>query len=186
MPLRDAADIADIFIGSSANYDILHNQDTEYRNMLKQQYSLITAENGCKWTPTEPEYNIFNFTQCDYIYQTAIENNQTFRGHNLCWNMPYTNPSWLVNGNYSQQQLIQILQNHITTVIQHYNNTPGVYSWDVVNEAVNSDPSKDGLYKTGTWYPAIPNYVDIAFQTADIARKTLKNKVKIKICARLV
>eukprot|EP01083_Nonionella_stella_P084192 233007_1 len=167
MPLRDAADIAEIFIGSSANYDILH-QDKQYAKVLREQYSLITAESGCKWKPTEPAYNTFNFTQCDYIYHTAVQNNQTFRGHNLCWNNIHTNPSWLVHQNWTQQQLIQILQNHITVVMQHYmrNNTRGVYAWDVVNEAVNSEPSKDGLYNTGVWYPAIPNYVEIAFQTA--------------------
>eukprot|EP01084_Bolivina_argentea_P151405 264258_1 len=175
MPLREAADKANIFIGSSGNYNILQ-QDIEYANTLGQQYSLITAENGCKMTPTEPEYNIFNFTQCDYVYNFAQKWNQTFRGHNLCWNQPHTNPKWLVDGNFTQNQLIQILKNHITTVMQHYinDNKSGVYGWDIVNEAVNDNPTENGLYKTGVWYPAIPNYVNLAFQTARKANPNTK------------
>jgi hypothetical protein len=37
--------------------------------MLGQQYSLITAENECKWAATEPQYNVFDYSQCDTIYK---------------------------------------------------------------------------------------------------------------------
>eukprot|EP01083_Nonionella_stella_P096945 272534_1 len=170
MPLRNAADIANIFIGTSVNYHTLH-QDEEYATVLKQQYSLVTAENSCKWHAIEPQYDVFNFTACDYIQSVAQTNNQTFRGHNLCWNND--NPPWLQNGNWTESELIQILQNHITTVMQHYG-TNSVYAWDVVNEAVNNNPTKDGLYRKGVWYPTVPNYVDIAFETARKANPDTK------------
>ena len=39
----------------------------EYAAVLKEQYSLITAENACKWHATEPEQGQFDFTGCDYL-----------------------------------------------------------------------------------------------------------------------
>lgn len=76
------------------------------------------------------------------------------------------------NGNYSPEQLTEILENHINTVIGHYPNSE-IYGWDVVNEAVNDDLSK-GLYKDCVWYPSVSNYVDIAFKTARKANSNIK------------
>jgi endo-1,4-beta-xylanase len=169
MPLRQAAEKAGIFVGTALNYNTLHS-DASYARVAAEQYNLVTAENGCKWQATEPNYNQFTFTQCDYDYQFAKAHNMTFRGHNLCWSQD--NPSWLENGNYSPQQLTQILQNHISSVMGHY---PGneIYAWDVVNEAVDDNPSQQ-LYKNCVWYPAVPNYVDIAFQAARKANSGMK------------
>jgi len=63
-----------------------------------------------------------------------------------------------------------LLANHITTVIQRYNDTP--VCWDVVNEAIVD--SATGTYKTNVWYPDIPDYVDFAFQTARAANPNVK------------
>eukprot|EP01083_Nonionella_stella_P196393 722679_1 len=129
-PLRQAAQKAGVMVGAALNYNYLR-QDKQYATVGAQQYDLVTAENGCKWGATEPQQNKFDFTQCDYVQNFSKANAMTFRGHNLCWGA--YNPSWLQNGNFNADQLKQILQNHITTVIKHY---PGntVYSWDVVNE----------------------------------------------------
>ena len=111
----------------------------------------------------------------------------------VCWGN--SNPQWLLNGNWTPAQLQQILQDHITTVMQHSPLTKliliislsqnskcylivdsfkySVYCWDVVNEAVN-DNQANGLYKHNVWYPAIPNYVDIAFETARKANPNTK------------
>ena len=130
-PMREAAMKAGIFIGSAANYGDLQ-EDAQYAEILGEQYDLITAENSCKWKFTEPNYNESTFTQCDYLFNFAQSKNQTFRGHNLCWNKESSNPSWLINGNYNASQKIEILQNHITNVMQHYPND-SVYCWAVVN-----------------------------------------------------
>jgi len=49
-------------------------------------------------------------------------------------------------------------------VVSHYKGQ--LYSWDVVNEAVSDSPNANNYLKTNVWYPAIPNYVDLAFQWA--------------------
>lgn len=83
------------------------------------------------------------------------------------------NPSWLTNGNFNSQQLRSILQNHIQNVMGHYPNT-NAYCWDVVNEAVQDSPSPDNLYKQNVWYPAIPDYVALAFQYAAATNRQTK------------
>lgn len=99
--------------------------------------------------------------------QHAKQANQLVRGHNLCWGQ--YNPSWLENGKFSGTELQSILQNHINNVATHYKGQ--VYSWDVVNEAVaDGSPSFPSNYlKPTVWYPALPNYIDLAFQWARTA-----------------
>ena len=90
------------------------------------------------------------------------------RGHNLCWHTE--NPSWLENGNWSAVELRTLLQEHITTVVTHYNTS--AYAWDVVNEALDNN----GLKPSAPWYPAVPDYIDIAFVAA---RKAAGPQVKL-------
>ena len=79
MPLRQAAEKAGIFVGAALNYYHLQ-QDSQYAQVGGEQYNLMTAENGCKFGSTEPNYNQFDFTQCDYDYNYAKSKNMTFRG----------------------------------------------------------------------------------------------------------
>lgn len=92
-PLRVAAEGKGFFIGAAANYNHLTQGDQKYRQMLGQQYNLITPEFSCKWAFTEPNQNAFTFSECDTVVQFAQENNQHFRGHNLVWGE--YNPSWI-------------------------------------------------------------------------------------------
>jgi len=164
--LRQAAQ-GKLYVGSAANYGTL-NSDQTYRTVLAQQYSLVTAENGCKWGAIQPNRGQYVFTQCDGVLNYAHQSGQAFRGHNLCWGSG--NPNWLQNGGFSPAQKKQILQDYITTVVKRYNNTP--ICWDVVNEAVAD--SGNELYKPTVWYPDVPDFVDVAFQTARAANPTVK------------
>ena len=80
------------------------------------------------------------------------------RGHNLCWHTE--NPSWLTNGGFNASELRTILQEHIHAVVTHYG--ARALAWDVVNEALDSN----GLKSSPPWYPAVPDYIDIAFRAA--------------------
>lgn len=75
------------------------------------------------------------------------------------------NPNWLLNGNFSSDELVSIMQTHIRGVMGHYAAQKSVVHVDVVNEAV-CDPSDCTFKPADPWYPAVPNYVDLAFQTA--------------------
>jgi len=175
--LRVKAQQHGIFFGSAANYYAIYqngnnNDRINYTETLGYQFSLVTPENSMKWAATEPQRGVFTFQQGDGIVAFARQNGQTVRGHNLCWGQ--YNPSWLTNGGFSPSQLQSILQNHIQTVVSHYKGLGGLYSWDVVNEAVSDNPSSNNIFKTNIWYPAIPNYVDLAFTYARAADPTIK------------
>ena len=45
-------------------------------------------------------------------------------------------------------------------MVQHYGTR--AYCWDVVNEALDDH----GLKPSAPWYPALPNYIDVAFVAA--------------------
>ena len=80
------------------------------------------------------------------------------RGHNLCWHTE--NPAWLTNGGFNASELAAVLEDHIDAVVRHYG--PRAYCWDVVNEALDDH----GLKPSAPWYPAVPDYIDVAFRAA--------------------
>jgi len=150
-----------MFIGAAANLGDL-NKDSEYKSTLAAQYNLITAENECKWGATEPNQNDFDFSSCDALGSFASENNMTFRGHNLCWGM--YNPSWLESLSPADKKAALI--NHIQTTVSHFDGL--IKIWDVVNEAVNDTATghSEQPLKESTWYPDVPDFVTVAFETA--------------------
>jgi endo-1,4-beta-xylanase len=64
-------------------------------------------------------------------------------------------------GSFSREEWINILRDHITTVVSRYQGK--IYAWDVVNEAVNDD----GSLRDTVWLRNIgPEYLDLAFRWA--------------------
>lgn len=167
--LRDLATAKNRFVGSCSNHAYL-STDANYTAVLAQQYSIVTPENEMKWGATEAQQGVFTFEQGDMIVAYAQKANQHVRGHNLCWGV--YNPTWLTSGNFTGTQLQAILQNHINNVVAHYKGQ--LYSWDVVNEAVSDSATNTSYLKPSVWYPAVPNYVDLAFQFAREADPNVK------------
>ena len=159
LTLRAAAAKRGIYVGAAANQGHL-SADVNYTAKLAQQYSLITAENACKWGATEPEQGSFNFGPCDDVFDFAKAHSIAFRGHNLCWGNG--NPSWLENGKWSGEQKRGFLVDHAQTVANHYGD--GAIAWDVVNEAVSDSASGgDVKLKDNVWSPDVRDYIDVAF-----------------------
>ena len=85
--LRQLAKNHGKFFGSCENINVLNNGSAspEYQKIINTQFSLVTAENSCKFTETEYTQNSFQFTDCDTIFSHATNANQVMRGHNLVW-----------------------------------------------------------------------------------------------------
>jgi len=166
--LRDLAVPRHVFVGSCLSYEAL--QDSNYTSMCGIQFDLITPENAMKWQDTEPQQNVFDFSEGDASVKFAQQNNQTIRGHNLAWGV--YNPSWLENGHFTGSQLSQILAQHIANVAGRYKGQ--VYCWDVVNEAITDNSNASDPLKTNVWYPAVPDYIDQAFRNASAADPNAK------------
>jgi endo-1,4-beta-xylanase len=74
-------------------------------------------------------------------------------------------PSWVSNGGFSASELNSVMTNHITNVVNHYENS--VAYWDVVNEAFDEDGSRRD---NSVFQRTIGDeYIANAFRAADAA-----------------
>ncbi len=156
-PLKTLAEKHGVYIGAAVGADQLRIK--EYAEILSREFNILTTENALKFERVHPERNVYSFAEADAIISFAEANGMRVRGHTLVWH--YQLPEWITRGNYSREEWISILHDHITTVVSHYRGR--VYAWDVVNEAVDDDGS---LRKT-IWLENIgPEYIELAFKWA--------------------
>eukprot|EP00727_Mastigamoeba_balamuthi_P012933 m51a1_g8262 putative endo- -beta-xylanase (346) ;mRNA; r:17448-18703 len=155
-PLRTLAARSGRFFGGMLSTTLLH--DERAMRLADRHFGITTAENECKMDATEPWPNYFTFGPCDAILNHARQHKMAFRGHALVWYAQV--PTWMKNLQ-SPEAKRQAIVNHINGVMSHYRGK--VYAWDVVNEAV--DDSARGL-RYSDWFPAVPDFIDVAFRTA--------------------
>jgi endo-1,4-beta-xylanase len=105
-------------------------KDLEYRSVLAKEFSSVSAENQMKWEYIHPERHRYNFGMADAIAKFAQRNGQVVRGHTLLWHSQ--NPTWLEQGDFTADELREILREHITTVVGRYKGK--IQQWDVANE----------------------------------------------------
>ena len=157
-PLRTLGPASGIQIGAAVSASALRN-DATYRETLRREFGMMTPENAMKFGPLSPSQGQYNFTDADQIVNFAQSNGMLVRGHTLVWHVD--NPTWLTSGNFTRDQAIAILRNHIQTVVSRYRGR--VFAWDVVNEAILAD----GTYRNSFWLQKIgPQYIEMAFRWA--------------------
>ncbi len=136
--------------------------------LIKKQFNSITAENAMKMESLQPIEGKFNWKDADSIVNFAITNGIKIRGHNLCWHEQA--PSWMfigADGNQvSKEVLLQRLKTHIDAVVGRYKGK--IYAWDVVNEAIDDDPTK--FLRNSKWYQICgEDFIIKAFEYAHAA-----------------
>jgi endo-1,4-beta-xylanase len=128
-----------LYVGSAAaggghheaqDYPDPFTYDTEYRKLLAAEFSSVTPENQLKWEFVHPERGVYNFGPADEIVEFARRHNQKVRGHTLLWHSQ--NPAWLEEGDFTDEELREILREHIFTVVGRYKGQ--IHQWDVANE----------------------------------------------------
>ena len=155
-----------LLIGTAVDRKALTTEEP-YRTTLAEDFGIVTPENAMKWGPIQPGRHRFDFAPADQIVAFAQAHGQQVHGHNLAWYQQ--NPDWLTHGTFTRDQLIQILHDHISTVVGHFKGR--VALWDVVNEAIESD----GSLRPNVWSNGIgPDYIELAFTWAHQADPTAK------------
>jgi endo-1,4-beta-xylanase len=142
--LRDAADHAGLLVGTAVRWQRL--SEAAYASTLAREFNLLEPEDAMKWEALRPDRQSFDFSQADRIVDFASAHGMKVRGHTLVWHRQ--NPPWLAEGHYTAEQLTQILERHIKTVVSHYRGK--VFAWDVFNEAF--DEPVQGKLRSTLWY----------------------------------
>jgi endo-1,4-beta-xylanase len=166
--LRSLAEVRGLLVGVAVAPGWL--EDPEYADLLTHEFNAVVPENAMKFEVVHPEPDRYDFSEGDAIVKFARENGLKVRGHTLVWGNQL--PKWMLEGDYTRDQGIEILREHITTVVGHYRGENSVGSnrtliaWDVVNEAVG----KQGELFDNFWLQKIgPEYIPLAFEFAHAA-----------------
>ena len=154
--LRDLAVANDTYIGAAA---WTHHLDIpEHSEILGREFNMFVPEHEAKFCMIQDQQGVYDFRNFDRLVDFAEENDMVIRGHTLIWHS--CEPSWLSNGDFSREEAIDIMRDHIYTVVGRYRGRIPI--WDVVNEAIDG-----GDYRDTPLYRMIgEDYVELAFQFA--------------------
>ena len=172
-PLRNASKTRHINLGTAAS--ALHLEDPTYTRILGSEFAQLEPENEMKFARVHPEPDRYDFRSADRLVSLAGAHGMLVRGHTLVWHRQV--PPWVSAGNFSPAELSAILEDHITTVMQHY--ASRVYAWDVVNEAFNDNRTMRNTIwydQPGTGYAGMgTRYIEQALRWAH--RRSHESKV---------
>lgn len=165
--LRQAADRANLLIGAAVRPSLF--SEAAYSETLARDFNMVEPEDVMKWWVVRRHAGAFDFHDGDEVVRFAHAHGMKVRGHCLVWD--HDNPKWLTEGHFTPEQLLNLLREHITTVMKHY--AGEVFAWDVVNEALD----QNGQVKDSPWYngPGIgfagggTAYIEQAFRWAHAA-----------------
>lgn len=151
----------DFSIGTAINTRQIEGRDIPGDELIKEQFNVVTPENVMKAEVVQPGWDTYNFELADKLVAFAKENNIKINAHNLIWHSQL--PAFMRHMQ-SADSVRQYFVNHITKVAKHFDGK--VYSWDVVNEALN----EDGTLRKSIFLRKLgDNYIVEAFRLAQKA-----------------
>ena len=124
----------DFLIGTAINTRQIEGKDIVADKLIKEQFNAVTPENCMKAEEIHPGWDTYNFDLADKLVAFAKTNHLKVNAHNLIWHSQL--PAFM-HHIQSADSVRQYFVNHITKVAGRYDGK--VYSWDVVNEALNED-----------------------------------------------
>lgn len=104
--------------------------DETYASLVAENFTSLSPENQLKWEWLRPERETFDFAAADELVAFAQEHGLAVRGHTLFWHSQ--NPAWLTSGELDDDELREVLREHVETVVGRY--AGQIEQWDVANE----------------------------------------------------
>lgn len=135
----------------------VNDENSSLSSTVAKQFNMVVCENEMKFDATEPSRNSFSFGDGDKLITFANKNNMYVRGHTLVWHSQ--NPDWLTTdgtknaNNFSREELLDIMKNHITNVVGHWKGK--VREWDVANEVLSDN--QQTIYSNPKGYDLRPS-----------------------------
>src|SRR4051812_27246852 len=129
-----------------------------------------------------PSENTWKWEASDAIVAFAQRHKMGIRGHNLLWHTQ--DARWMYTGPdgkpASKELVLQRLRDHIHAVVGRYKGK--IYTWDVVNEAVDDSADSTVIYRTdksrppSPWWKIFqsPEFIEAAFRYAHEADPSAK------------
>ena len=175
-PLKELAEERGLQIGTFASLKYL--RERPYRDIIASQFEYVIVDGEPNWKfedhtlrPSETE---FDFSDMDQVFAFADENDMPVRVQHLLWGDEKWLPDWLKNGNYTPEQLQEIIRDHIATVGARYKGR--VREYTVVNEAFSRKLETGGNRDWWGERLTTEQYIDFAFLEA---RKADPNAILI-------
>lgn len=164
--LKQLAQEKNIDIGNFAIRSRINEKP--YRDILTGQFNLALADNTPNWYFTDgglrPSRETFFFNHMDEVVNFAEDNNMKVQAHHFLWGEEKWLPDWLKNGDFTHEQLDDLIKSHIFTVGRRYSGR--VDEWTVVNEAFTRGQNTYGLRDWWGDHTGGKEYIDKAFRWA--------------------
>ena len=161
-PLKELAERRGIQVGSFASLKYL--RERAYTDILASEFEYAIIDGEPNWRfedhTLRPAKNTFDFKDLDQVFDFADQNDMPVRVQHLLWGDEKWLPDWLTKGNFSRQELLDIIHNHIQTVEKRYKGK--VREYTVVNEAFSRE-LKTGGNKDWWGQHLGREYIDKAF-----------------------
>ncbi len=151
----------DFVIGTALNASQIEEKDPKAALLVPQQFNTATPENIMKAEVIHPQWDTYQFNLADKLIAYGKKNNIKINAHTLIW---HSQLPQFVHNIQSVDSFKTFFTNHINTVAGRYSGK--VFSWDVVNEALN----EDGTMRQSIFLEKLgDNYVTEAFRLAQAA-----------------
>lgn len=164
-PMKELAERRGIQVGSFASLKYL--RERPYSEILASEfeYAIIDGEPNWKFEDftLRPSKDTYDFANMDQVFQFADENDMPVRVQHLLWGDDKWLPDWLKQGNFTNEELLAIIKDHILTVGTRYQGK--VREYTVVNEAFSRKLETGG--NKDWWGERLDTtYIDSAFTWA--------------------
>lgn len=124
----------DFGIGTALNNQQIEEKDPKAAVLIPQQFNMATPENIMKAEIIHPQWDTYNYEMADKMIDYCKKNNIKVNGHTLIWHSQLPQFARRIQ---SVDSFKTFFTDHIKTIAGRYDGK--VYSWDVVNEALNED-----------------------------------------------
>ena len=158
--LQHLADRRGLLIGTASGHDTLQT-DAAYAAILGREFGCVVAENSMKLEAIQAVRGEFDFSQTAPMMDFAARHDMQVRAVPLVWHEAL--PEWAHDKVFPRQEALDILREHITTVMHYYKGR--ICAWDVLNEALND--KGPGLRPEGPWFHSIgTDYIEEVYRMA--------------------